>query len=123
MAIRVNTNYHTIYSPDELNSKLNKLQMAGALAKLLGEDKLYCQLKDSFYLLKNQWESQASELCKQKTKTNWLGGGDVYRYIALYDGNFESDSMKIISQSLENSSKQQLIDWLNQSIREINKKY
>ena len=121
--MRITTNYHTIYSPDELNSKLNKLQMAGALAKLLGEDKLYCQLKDSFYLLKNQWESQASELCKQKTKTNWLGGGDVYRYIALYDGDFESDSMKVISKSLENSSKQQLIDWLNQSIREINKKY
>ena len=31
--------------------------------------------------------------------------------------------MKVISQSFKNSSKQQLIDWLNQSIREINKKY
>ena len=123
MAIRVTTNYHTIYSPSELNNKLNKLQMAGAYAKLLGEDNLYNQFKDTFYRLKNQWESHVSELCKQKTKTNWLGGGDVYRYIALYDGNFESDSMKVISQSFKNSNKQQLIDWLNQSIREINKKY
>ncbi len=123
MAIGVTTNYHTIYSPNELNDKLNKLQMAGAYAKLLGEDKLFNQLKDTFYRLKNQWESQVSELCAQKTKTNWLGGGDVYRYVHLYDSDFESDKMNIVIQSFKDSSKQTLRDWLNQSIREINKTY
>ena len=122
MAIGVTTNYHTIYSPSELNNKLNKLQMAGAYAKLLGEDNLYNQLKDTFYSLKNQWESHVSELCKQKTKTNWLGGGDVYRYVNLYDGDFESVTMKAIIQSFKDSNKQQLRDWINQAIREINKK-
>lgn len=122
MAISVTTNYHTIYSPAELNEKLNTLQFAGVCAKLLGEDKLYNQLKDTFNSLKNQWESQASELCKQKTKTNWLGGGDVYRYLSLY-GSFEDSGTDAILQAFKNASRQKLVEMLNQAIRTINLKY
>ena len=60
MAIRVNTNYHTIYPPTELTDILNKMQIAGALAKSLGEDKIYNDLKGAYNNLKNQWESSAS---------------------------------------------------------------
>ncbi len=119
MAIRVTTNYHTIYSPTELNEKLNAIQIAGALAKCLGENKLYNQLKDTFNNLKSQWESQASELCKKKTKTNWLGGGDVYRYVSLC-GDFEDSTMNVLIQSFQNDSKQQLVELLNQSIKKYN---
>ena len=48
MAIRVNTNYHTIYPPTELTDILNKMQIAGALAKSLGEDKIYNDLKGTY---------------------------------------------------------------------------
>lgn len=122
MAIRVTTNYHTIYSPDELNRKLSTLQVAGVCAKLLGEDKLYNQLKDTFNSLKNQWESQASELCKQKTKTNWLGDGDVYRYLSFYE-SFEDSGTDAILQAFKNESRQKLVEMLNQAIRTINLKY
>ena len=37
MAIRVTTNYHTISPPAELEDILNKMHIAGALAKALGD--------------------------------------------------------------------------------------
>ena len=122
MAISVTTNYHTIYSPAELNEKLNTLQFAGAYAKLLGEDKLYNQLKETFNSLKTQWESYASELCKQKTKTNWLGGGDVYRYIS-YFGDFDDIGTKICAEEImKRLGKQGVIDGLNTCLRKLGSK-
>lgn len=123
MAIRVNTNYHTISPPAELNDKLFALQRAGAYAKLLGEDNLYNQLKEAFNSLKSQWEAHASELCEQKTKTNWLGGGDVYRYVSFCGGNFDDIGSKIVAEEMmKRFGKQGLIDSLNQTIRELNNK-
>ena len=122
MAISVTTNYHTIYSPAELNEKLNTLQFAWAYAKLLGEDKLYNQLKETFNSLKTQWESYASELCKQKTKTNWLGGGDVYRYIS-YCGDFDDIGTKICAEEImKRLGKQGVIDGLNTCLRKLGSK-
>lgn len=96
------------------------MQLAGVFAKLLGEDKLYKLFKDTFNHLKSQWESQASESCKQKSKTNWLGGGDVYRYLSLY-GDFEDSTMDAMIEAFKNDSKQRLAELLNQTIDKINK--
>lgn len=122
MAIGVTTNYHTIYSPQELNDKLQVLQFAGAYAKLLGENKLYNQLKETFNSLKSQWESHASELCKQKTKTNWLGGGDVYRYVS-FCGDFDDSAAKICAEEImKRFGKQGVIDNLNKCLRKLSLK-
>lgn len=118
MAIRVNTNYHTIYPPTELTDILNKMQIAGALAKSLGEDKIYNDLKGAYNNLKNQWESSASEMCEKKSRTNWLGGGDIYaRYPC---DEWEGPTMNAFVQGFKTYSKQQLVDLLNASIRELN---
>ncbi len=119
MAIRVTTNYHTITMPAELTDRLQKLQFAGAFAKRLGEDKIYNQLKDAFYNLREQWESSTSKLCKQKTKTSWLGGGDVYRYIS-YCGDFEDYGTIGAAEEIEKRfGKQGLVEALNKYIREL----
>lgn len=123
MAIRVNTNYHTISPPAELNDKLFELQQAGAEAKILGEDKIYNQLKDAFDSLKAQWESHARALCEQKTKTNWLGGGDVYRYVSFAGGDFDSVGAKICAEEImKRFGKQGVIDSLNTRLRKLSSK-
>ena len=121
MAIRVTTNRHHIYPPTQLTERLNSLKMAAAMAKALGQDKLYNDLKNAFNSLKNQWESSTSEICKQKTKTNWLGGGDVYTYSSC--DNFEGTIMDVYMENFNRCNKQDLINLLNKTIRELNSKY
>ena len=119
MAIRVTTNYHTITMPAELNDKLQKLQFAGACAKLLGEDNIYNQLKDVFYSLKGEWESSTSKLCEQKSKTSWLGGGDVYRYVS-FCGDFDDEGAMLGMEELERRfGKQGLVETLNDFLRKL----
>lgn len=119
MAIRVTTNQHTVTMPAELTDRLHKLQLAGAFAKRLGEANLYNQLKDAFYSIKRQWESSAGEMCEKKSKTNWLGGGDVYRYIS-FCGDFEDFGSEASAEAIESRfGKQGLVDSLNKYIREL----
>lgn len=121
MAIRVTTNRHHIYPPTQLTERLISLTMAGAMAKVLEQDKLYNDLKNAFNSLKNQWESSTAEICKQKTKTNWLGGGDVYTYSPC--DNFEDTTMDVYVETFNSYNKQELIDMLNNTIRKLNSKY
>lgn len=119
----ITTNYHTISPPVELTNKLFELQRAGAYAKLLGEDNLYNQLKEAFNSLKSQWEAHASSLCEKKTKTNWLGGGDVYRYVSFCGGDFDDIGAKIVAEEImKRFGKQGLIDSLNETICKLNNK-
>ena len=48
MSIRVTTTYHPISPPTQLTSKLSEISTAGALAKSLGENKLYNDLKNVY---------------------------------------------------------------------------
>lgn len=118
MAIRVTTNYHTVYPPAELENILNKMHVAGALAKALGEDKIYNDLKNAYNNLKDQWESSAREMCEKKSKTNWLGGGDIYaRYPC---DKWEGPTMDAFVQGFKSYSKHELVGLLNAAIRELN---
>ncbi len=89
----------------------------------MGEDKIYNQLKDAFNSLKAQLESHASALCKQKTKTNWLGGGDVYRYVSFSGGDFDDVGSKIMADDLmRRFGKQGVIDSLNNRLLKLSSK-
>lgn len=118
MAIRVNTNYHTIYPPTELTDILNKMQIAGALAKALGEDKIYNDLKNAYNNLRNQWESSAREMCEKKSKTNWLCGGDIYGHFSCTE--WDGATMDAFVQGFKSYSKYELVGLLNAAIRELN---
>lgn len=117
MAIRVTTNYHTIYPPAQLEEKLTQLSTAGAIAKILKQDKLYNDLKNAYNNLKNQWESSAKRECEQKSKTNWLGGGDIYASYPCLD--WDSATEPFVT-GLNDWDRQKLIKMLNDSIIKLN---
>ena len=117
MAFKVTTNYHTIYPPTQLTEKLAQLSTEGAIAKILKQDKLYNDLKNAYIDLKNQWESSAKRECEQKSKTNWLGGGDIY---ASYPCPDWDSAIKPLVMGLNDWDRQTLIKMLNDSIIKIN---
>ena len=120
MAISVTTNYHNIYPPTQLTKKLIEIASAGALAKLLEQEKLYNDLKSLYNNVKDQWEIPTREMCKKKSKTNWLGGGDIYACLSCEDWDSAIGPFVF---GFDNRSKQELIEMLNSTIRKLNSKY
>ena len=96
------------------------MEVAGFCAKLLGEDKLYNQLKDAYNTLKDQWESSTNDYCQKKSKTNWLGGGDIY---AAFSCPKWGENEDIYIRALKDLNRQDLIKELNKLIVELNRKY
>ncbi len=118
MSIKVTTNYHRISPPSEVTSRLSELAVLGAIAKNLEQEKLYDDLKNAYNNLKKQWESSADEYCKKNTKKNWLGGGDIYTFFSCQDWD---SAMRLNSQILMHYSKQEQVQYLNQSISKLNR--
>lgn len=119
MAISVTTNYHTIYPPTQLEEKLIQLAIAGAMAKILEQNKLYNDLKSAYNNLKNQWEDSTRKMCKEKSKTNWLGGGDIYACFPCEDWD---SAINPYESAFKDTNREDLIKGLNSSIIKLNRR-
>ena len=119
MSIRVTTSRHIISPPPELTKTLSDISVAGGLAKSLGEERLYNDLKTAYNNLKNHWESSADEMCKKKSKTNWLGGGEIYIYHKCLDWDWSVNNVLLVA---KNYSREEKIKELNHFISKLNKR-
>lgn len=116
MAIKITTSYHEISVPHKLMERLTKLVETAALAKHLGHNKLYNDLQHAYDSLRNQWLTSAGEIAKKNTRTNWLGGGDVYYFDKCdYWGLIDS----IIRAYSREYTKMELINRLNNCLLDL----
>lgn len=116
MAIKITTSYHEITVPYKLKERLLKLVETAAIAKYFGHNELYNNLQHAYDGLRNQWLTSAGEIAKKNTRTNWLGGGDVYHFDKCdYWGFIDS----IIQAYSEKYTKIELINLLNNYLLDL----
>lgn len=76
--IRVTHEYHYVKADSKLKHRWAIIMFKAASAYALGDiasyQKLYKTVQSEF----SQWKAKAEIECKQKSKKNWLGGGETY---------------------------------------------
>ena len=116
MAIKITTSYHEISVPHKLMERLMKLVETAAIAKHLGRNELYSNIQHTYDSLRNQWLTYAGEIAKKNTRTNWLGGGDVYWFNKCDYWELIDSIIRVYS---EQYTKMELIDRLNNFLLDL----
>lgn len=76
--IRVTHEYHYIKADSKLRHRWAILMFKAASAHAMGDYASYNQLYQTVYSEFSQWKATAEKECNQKSKKNWLGGGETY---------------------------------------------